>query len=384
MAHRTRTSGARGDRLDAVLLCALVALCAAVLAGFAWTRPTRTPASLVYSQHGNLSYTGATGPTSVYGRDGLRTGEPVYLSQVSAIRVTYDYQFESGSPATVKGTEQLVAKVGSGQGITRTIPLQAVTSFEGPRFTATGTLSFAALQSVTRALSHVEGTANGGGTYTVSILPTVHLDGRLGTYRLATAFDPATGFSFRSSNPAVFSPGSNGFSPAGTEKAVAKQFSATYNGSVPIPGGQRASFAGLPVWDVRIGTLVLVGGALIAATLLGLPLLWEATAEDERVRIGRRYGSTLVQVDALPDAPGLMLVDLSSFDGLRQVARRLECPILHRGGGSDVYAVIDNGTLYRYAQVPRTKGTRGAQNGRPATSTATNSHTITVTRGKPS
>lgn len=386
MAHRTRTAGARGDRLDAVLLCVLVALCAAVLAGFAWTRPTRTQAWITYSQHGTLSYTGTTGPTSVYGPSGLKTGEPVYLSEVSTLRLVYDYQFESRSPATLKGTEQLLVKVDSGQGITRSLPLQPVTAFKGSRFTAAGTLSFANLQAITSTLAHVEGTVNGGGTYTVSIMPTVHVGGHVGASRLATVFDPVMSFTFRSSNPAVLTPGSAGFTAAGAGKAAAKQFSITDNGSVPIAGGKRTSAVGLPVWDVRVGTLALVGGALIAATLIGLPLLWEATSEDERVRIGRRYGSTLVQVDSLPDSPGMMVVDLSSFDGLRQVARRLECPILHLGRGSDVYAVVDNGTLYRYAQLQRAKGTRGAHNGRPTTSAATSSHNITVTstRGKPS
>ena len=42
-----------------------------------------------------------------------------------------------------------------------------------------------------------------------------------------------------------------------------------------------------------------------------------------------------------------MVVKTSSFEGLLQVARRLECPILHHHP-DDSYAVVDNGTLYHY------------------------------------
>lgn len=382
MAHRTQgpRSSRRGDRLDAVLLLVVVALCAAVLAGFAWTRPTRSPATLAYTQSGELSYTASTGATSVYGSSGLKTGQPIYSSQISTVQLSYAYRFESTSPAALKGTEQLVATIDNGQGVTRTIRLQPVTQFSGNHFSATGTLSLPALQAIAGDFSRVTGL--GEQNFTVTVSPDVHIKGLLGPVHLKQAFNPAATFVLRSN---LLAPSSSGRGAAvSTGPSVDKQLDQTSNGSVPVPGGQKATFAGVPAWDVRIGSLALMGAALVAAILLGLPLLWEATSDDEHVRIGRRYGSSLVEVDALPDTPGSMTVELASFEGLRQVARRLECPILRRiGTGADVYAVVDNGTLYRYSQPPRPKSSRAATGGRKA---ATRNHSVTVTgaAGRPS
>lgn len=377
MAHRTQVSGKRGDRLDAVLLCALVAVCAAVLAGFAWTRATVAPATVRYTQSGAMSYRGSSGPTSVYGSEGLRTGQPIYFDQISTLEIAYHFALTSSAHASLKGTEQLVATVASGIGISRTIPLEPVTSFHGDAFSTAGTLSLQELLAVTNSFASASGARSSAtGNYTVTIAPNVHVDGVLGLAPLKTSFDPAMKFRFRS----------DALTPVttGSRSVTAQQFQSSTSNFAPLPGGVRARLIGLPVWDLRIGALVIVAGALVGATMLGLPLLWEATSEDERVRINRRYGSTLVEVEALPSSPDLMAVDLASFDGLRQVARRLECPILRRPeAGGDVYAVVDNGTLYRYSQPARPKSTRAATGSRQAVTT---NHSVKVTNsgGRPS
>lgn len=104
----------------------------------------------------------------------------------------------------------------------------------------------------------------------------------------------------------------------------------------------------LPVSRARVGSLAVLLAALLVLGLLGWPLLREANSDDERARIATRYRSSIIEANAVQTHAGVVVVQLGSFDGLLHVARRLECPILHWQDVGDVYAVVDNSTLYRY------------------------------------
>ncbi|MGH7666776.1 MAG: hypothetical protein ACREN1_05635, partial [Candidatus Dormibacteria bacterium] len=90
-----RGAGGRsgGGRQAGAIACAVVALCAAIVAGVAWTRPPVAAAATAYHQVGRLSYSAATSPSSIYGRSGLSTGQPIYGSSVKTLRVAYSYRF---------------------------------------------------------------------------------------------------------------------------------------------------------------------------------------------------------------------------------------------------------------------------------------------------
>jgi hypothetical protein len=341
--HRPPRDG-RGGRLDAVIVCAVLVICSAIVAGTAWSRPTTTAASLSYTQAGRLSYSAPTSPVSVYGSAGLTTGQPIYGSVLSAFTISYAYQFRAAASASLRGTEQLVATISNGQGITRTIPIQsAVTPFTGDRFTVSGTLDMAALSSAARALNQVGGTQANYGTYTVAISPSVTGHGRLGPAPLNASFSSPVSFSYSAGN---LVPGGSSAS-SGTQGKL--DFAPSSSGSVSLPSGKSATlFLGLSVFDARVGSLVVLLASLLLVGLAGWPLLRQATSDDEQARIAARYGSSLVQAEAVEAHPGVVVVQLGSFDGLLQVARRLECPILHWGDAGDVYAVVDSGTLYRY------------------------------------
>jgi hypothetical protein len=345
--HRPPRDG-RGGRLEAVIVCAVLAICSVIVTGVAWTHPTTTAASLSYTQAGRLAYSAPTSPTSVYGSAGLTTGQPIYGSVVSAVTVSYAYRFQAAAQASLSGTEQLVATIGNGQGITRTIPIQsAATPFTGDRFTVSGTLDMAALSSAARAFNQVAGTQANYGTYTVAISPSVIGHGRLGPGPLNTSFSSPVSFSYSAGN----------LVPGGSSAASGTQgkpdFAPSSTGSVSLPSGKSATlFLGLSVFDARVGSLVVLLASLLLVGFAGWPLLREATSDDERARIAARYGSSLVQAEAVEAHAGVVVVQLGSFDGLLQVARRLECPILHWGDAGAVYAVVDSGTLYRYRTGP--------------------------------
>jgi hypothetical protein len=377
---RGANPGARHvGRLDAVIVCAVLGICAVIIGGLAWSRPTMTAASLSYTQSGSLSYSAPTSPTSVYGSAGVVTGDPVYGSVVSALTVSYAYRFRATSPTTIlNGAEQLVATISNGQGLTRTIALQpSVTRFIGESFTATGTLSMAALQSAAAAFAKAA-VGYGSSTYAVAITPSVSVLGHLGPAPLNASFDSPVSFSY--SDGALLPGTSGGASGAGGQAS----FASSSTGSVSVPAGQPATLLlGLSVSNARIASLVVLLASLLLGGLAGWPLLREATSEEERTRIAARYGSSIIEAEAVAAHAGVVVVELGSFEGMLQVARRLECPILHWGDAGDVYAVVDSGTLYRYRTDPalgvqpvRRSGENGTLLVRPHLTEATRRHIV--------
>ncbi|HEY6538129.1 MAG TPA: hypothetical protein VI138_03705, partial [Candidatus Dormibacteraeota bacterium] len=336
--HPRDTTSARTKskaRPEAAVLFAILAVCSAVIGAIAWAHPTTTTASLPYTQSGRLGYSAPTDPGSVYGSAGLSTGRPIYSSVVSQLAVSYRYQFQVAGTASLHGTEQLVARISNGEGITRTIPIQAAaTPFSGSGFSAHGTLSMAALTSAAVAFDQVAGTQPGSGSYTVSISPQVQVHGQVGEQGLRTTFNRAVTFSYSGGTMVPASAGSTTGAP------TAASFAPRSTGSLTLPAGKPATlFLGLTVSDVRIGALGILLAALILLGIVGWPLLREANSDDEGERIAARHGSLVVEADALEPHQGVVVVQVGSFDGLLQVARRLECPILHWEDFGHVYAV---------------------------------------------
>lgn len=349
--HHRRSVGGQG-RADLLVTCGVVAVLAGVVAGYAWNRPTSSSDVLRYVQSGRLSYRARVPATSVYGATGLTTGEPVYTKLVTNLQLDFAYQFEASTPSTLSGREKLVATIDNGQGIKRSFVVQRSRQFQGDHFDAAGTLSLSSLKAAADAFARAAGSLYGGVGYTVMIAPVVELQGRVGPAALDTTFAPQFAFSYTGS--ALVPSGSSGTTAAGgvtpAGEGGATPFTATSPGSLTLPNARPAYLllSGLQVSDARIGALAALMAALLGALVAGRRLLREATSDDEAARVAIRYGSTLVEVDSLPDNPSVVAVDVASFASLMQVARRLECPVLHKGGPVHTYAVVDSGTLYRY------------------------------------
>lgn len=358
------------------LACGALALVAAVVAGFAWSRPTMTSSVLAYTQSGQLSYGARVPAGSVYGPSGLTTGEPVYTSLVKELRLGFSYHFDASAATNLRGTEKVVAAIGNGQGITRSFVLGSEKTFRGTRFDAAATLSLPSLEAVAAAFARAGG-GSSLGSYAVTLYPLVAVEGLLGGSHVAASFDPQWSFTYSggalvpaggpSGNAAGATAGGTGTSagvgtasgtgagaaPA-TGQGASPSWATSSSGSVTVPRAQTATlwFRGLGVPLARTGSLVLLALAFVAGGASAGRVLRDATSQDEAVRIATRYGSSLLKVESLPDFPSVVPVEMSSFGGLMQVAARLECPVLHctgaGEGAADTYAVVDNTTLYRY------------------------------------
>lgn len=362
-SHSKSPNAAPGanNRFDALLAVGAIAICALVVTALAWTRPAMAPSHIDYRQVGHLTYSAPTSATSVYGGSSVATGQPVYTNAVKDVTVTYAYSFGSSSPSKISGTEHLVATIDNGQGVVRSFVLQPAAGFAGDSFSASGTLHLSDLQGAAAAFEQMA-TVDGAAAYVVSITPDVALKGSLGGAAIRTGFSEPVQFDYRpasSTSVGVFSPihstggpraassNSTGSSSAPASTASSDPLTATAQGVVPRPGGSPATLFGLSVRNARIAGPTILVGALLALFLLGRRPIRDLTTGDEGRRISARHGAAMVEVDALPSAPN-STVELSSFEGVLKVARRLGCPILHLGGPGSVYAVVDGVTVYRY------------------------------------
>ncbi len=331
--------------------CAVVGVLSAVVAGIAWERPVSYSRVLHYVQSGSFSYAAKTPAGSVYGRAGLRTGQPVYTGEVTALDVRFSYHFAADAPSAVTGHGELLATMSNGQGITRQFVVHPATAFRGGLFQVRGTLQVSKLDSIARAFAVAAGTSYAGSGYVLTVEPVVRIRASVGAVPLRTSFAPPLSFDYTQNAllPAASTAAAAG-GPAATAQGGAPAFTSTSSGQLRVPGARPSTLLvpGLTVRDLRWGALGALVLALLGGAVVGLRLARHAGPGDQGLRPPTRWGSSLVDVEALPEHRGAMIVEMASFTGLLQVARRLECPVLAKSGPIPVYAVVDSGTLYRY------------------------------------
>jgi Family of unknown function (DUF5305) len=345
-------------RANALAACGIIAAAAGAVAGFAYSRPATVAAisGPRYTQSGHLSYSATVSPNSVYGTNKVTTGEPMYGSSVNAFTLRYTYRFATSAPASVSGTEQLVATVNNGEGLVRKLDLQPVTAFTGGQFQAVVAVKLSTLTDVAAAFDRA-GIGAVAGSYALTITPSVALHGRVGSVPVRTSLDIPMNLSLSANG--VFPPSASTVaSPSPGASVSSSPFSVGSSGTVAMPPKLSNSLLfGIRVLLVRKFALLALLASLLAAAFAALALVRETEREDEATRIAARYASMLVEVRALPSSLEVIIVPLSSFEDLVEVARRLEAPILHEAGITDSYGVIDNGVLYAYLPVPCDPGT---------------------------
>jgi hypothetical protein len=339
-------------RADVLAACGVIAAAAGAVAGLAYSRPATVAATTSprYTQSAHLSYSATVSPNSVYGASKVTTGEPMYGSVVSAFTLRYSYRFATAASAAVSGTEQLVATVSNGEGLVRKFDLQPVTAFVGNHFQAVVAVRLSTLTDVAAAFDRV-GSGAVAGSYALTITPSVVLHGVVDSVPVSTSLDIPMNLSL--SENGVFPPSTSTVVSPTPGASASNPFSVASGGAVAVSTKFSNSLLfGISVVLVRKVALIALLASLLAGGLALMALLRETAREDEATRIAARYASMLVEVRSLPSSPEVVVVPLSSFEDLVEVARRLEAPILHEAGVTDSYGVIDNGVLYAYFPVP--------------------------------
>lgn len=326
--------------------CAVVAVACLVLGLLAFTRSTSDPvaAKVAYTQKVRFSYRADAPVGAVYPSGMVKTGDPIFLRLVRQVRVKVAYHLASGVPASVGGTQQILLRLSSPTGWSRTMRLQPATPFRGADSSAWVVLELDELQALINRVDALTGTP-AGAAFTVEILPRVHVKGTLADERLDDRYSPVLSFQLDPLQLRVGGDASG--AAAGGSAGFAQSRAGSVAATVASPNSLRLGGHGLHVGTAR--WIALVGYFLAIAIALLTTIRERRRPQDLSMQIHARYGHLIVPIAAIMHDPAQPIVDVMTIDALAQVAERCERVILHHHRiGAESYLVDDEGTLYRY------------------------------------
>ena len=348
--HRYRPGGAWGPQPNlpaargvagVLVACGVLGL---LLAGLSWTRTATTVQTVdtESAQSMTFSYRATVPKTPAYDGTTIRSPDPVFRSVADSITVRYAY---AGPPGSIAVT----AALSTPGGWHSTLKLQPLTRFASSRHTGTVGLDLTELQRRADEAAAVIG------------IPVAQIEVSL----VASVKTSANTF-----------PAALRLQLTPTELSLADgPAGLTIGDSVPVRTSRSVSstldLAGHPlsVSTARMLSLVLLGGTLLGAALLGLLGRRLGTA-DETTRIRRRLGSRLAQLHKPPDAPPGLVVDVAQVATIGTLAEDYGVPVLQwTDGGVDTFLTRVDGTSYRY-QVTTEPTTGPASHHVPTTSRA--------------
>ena len=320
------------------------------LGGFAFTRPLTESVTepTFYEQSGTFSYSAPAARGPVYADGRVKTGEPLFLRVVDQVKVRFAYRLRSQAPRNVHGRATLSARLSDASGWTRAFQLSPPTTFEGDEVVLAGKLDLARVRALRNSFESASGVT---GAYTLTLVPTVRLDGLFAGTELKATFSPELAFAFDQVKltPILSAPQSDTV-PSGTKAVDA--FAPVEPGSVetrrqastPFPAGPLEVEVGTVRWAALIGA----GGSL-ALLLLAAALLRRGRRADEPARIRARYGSLLIPVARSDRRSYDEIVEVMDMETLVRLAERYDRMILHEESELGIsYRVADEGVLYVY------------------------------------
>jgi signal peptidase I len=348
---RDRQTIYRAHERTVFTTCAVVALVFLAFGALAFTRPTtkasadKTP----YTEKVSFGYHAKASAGPVYPDGAVNTGDPIFVKLVRKVRIKAHYRLQAGAAHHVAGTMEVVLRLTSPTGWSRTIQLSAPKRFTGDYAAADATLDVHALRSLIRQVESLTGSAVGS-AYDLEVTPRVHLAGTLGAQPISTDYAPALKFQLDNLKlrPVASSPPSSG--QAATADDVKAGFTPKRDGSVSQaitePNTLTVHDIGVSVptarWIALMGLLLGVAGTLMS----GAGVLRDPYDPTKHVD---RYRHLIVPIASTSFDPARPPIDVTSIGALAQLAERSERLILHhQREGVDTYLVDDEGTLYRY------------------------------------
>jgi hypothetical protein len=261
------------------------------------------------------------------------------------VGVRVNYRFVSAAQHDIAGTEEILLRLASSTGWSRSLVLTPRTRFTGDHTSTSVTLDIPQVQSLLGKVSSLTGMV--GGTYTIAVVPRVHIRGTVAGHPLNLSFNSSD--SFQLSGPQLI-PGGSSSSASGASHSAP----ATRRGAVGAPATEPATITVLGV-ALKISLLrwiSIVGLLLSALASLFFFLRKRGEPFEETFRIQAQYGHLIVPVVAGEDL-GWPPVDVPNIKALVRLAESGQRLILHsRSDNVDTYMVNDEGTVYRYQVRP--------------------------------
>jgi signal peptidase I len=331
--------------------CAVVALVFLAFGALAFTRPATKPVKdkTPYTEKVSFGYHAKAAAGPVYPDGVVSTGDPIFVKLVRRVRVKAHYRLDAAAAHRLGGTMEVVLRLSSPTGWSRTIQLAAPKRFTGDYAAADVILDIPRLRSLIREVEKLTGGTTGS-AYTLEIVPRVHATGTLASQPLTSDYAPALKLQLDAlklrPDAGAPAPGDDGAASDGAKSGLHP----TRRGSVAASSTEANDLTvhglGLPVptarWIAIIGLLLGVAGALFT----GAGLLRNPYDPTEHVH---RYRHLIVPIAGTTYDPSRPPIDVTSIGALAQLAERSERLILHhQHDGADTYLVDDEGTLYRY------------------------------------
>ena len=340
---RRSQSEAGGPAVKIVLAVALVLLAAfGAIAAISYTAPETSigTTKVGYEHRGTFSYSAPQPEGDIYESD-IESGDPVFLELIDAIEVDFNYRFASEAEHDIEGTARMDAELSAQNGWQRTFEVVEDTDLTGNSVRLTGTLDLEAPRDMIRRVERVSGVVGPG--YTLTLRPTVAVDGSVQGAEITEDFDPKLEFVIDERQLRVAVP-----DEAEAESDPTAVFESTVPGTVAIASPRESRLAllgfGLPVRTARgVG---LAGGlvALLICAMAGIALA-RAARRDEPTRIRGKYGSMLMPIRSI-DMRDRPVIEMDCIEDIARLAQRFELPILNQ---SDIrYLVETDGTVYSY------------------------------------
>lgn len=332
-------SGALPER--ALFALATLALASLLLAVFAFVQPAYTSLSddVAYEQRGTFSYTAAA-PPGVYDRGDARTGDTLFRRLTDRVAIRFDYQIAADRLSSLAGSYRLVADVADGQGWSRSITLQPDTTFSGASFSAAGTVDLAQVQRLIDGFERRTGVRRQ--RYTLSIMPTITVQGALAGQDLRDTFAPRLAFQFDALELQPVKDGASDLFDQ-VQKGLVKRSRVEPN-TLALLGLK------LPVDLARRLALIGLIAGVGALSVLGWRMAHDTRA-DPMALIRLKHGGLLIDVRRLDLAEHAHVVEVASIDDLAKLAERAGQMILHETRGNQHHCAVQSGDVTYHCQV---------------------------------
>ncbi len=329
------------SNLDLLLLLTVLALASALVALYAFTRPTTqlVPVELFYSQRGSFHYTAAA-PPGLYSDDTVKTGEPIFRKVINRLDISFDYLFVADEPGEIAGSAALDALLISETGWQRLLPLQGETAFRGNATHLQAALDLGEIQRLIDSVQLQTGVASPG--YELRILPRIAISGVLGGENVQDSFAPLLTFQLDTLQLSLARNGND----------AAAQLTPAQEGRT-LRQVESPSTVRFLVFAVSIGLLRIfsLAGAIAASlgTALAALSVWQRRHRPAIEQIRERYGSLLVTVQNSSLGAESALVYVTTIEDLAKIAERTGRMILCEEQHSVWrFSVYDEAVVYRF------------------------------------
>ena len=328
-----------GVVVPAAAALAAVGFLVAAVAVWNLPRAETTTHRDAYLQTLGLGYSGTAAKGAAYPDGKFETGDPVFTRLVDHVGIDLDYAFRTAAAARpVRGTYQVMMKVESTTGLSRSLPLTPARAFSGNRVRGRATLEFAQVRALETRFSNETGLTTSAAT--VSVGAEVHVNGQIARTPFSDAVTSKLDFQLTGEQ---LIPTSTSARTAGRVKSAGSVESAA------VRAGELSLWKlHLSAQTARLAILVAFALALAgAASVLAMDRKRIALGEVDAIL--RRYGRMLIPVVAVPPAGDRGLIRVESMRDLARLAELHEQPIVHAAGNRvHRFALSTETTVYCY------------------------------------